>query len=550
MIKFFNVKRLDSVIKSADKREKSRKENINTNLGGLKQDTLELKNNASMNKCRNSVFTGKSAKNLQGIQNKVLDQNHRLRNGLKDKYVEMINNGLQSDNPGQAEDLVISIGQLANPVINEKLTKDIIVPLLENTDDTKVNIGISIARGIAENSNNAARQIAAPLLQMIEPNKTSMLNAINAIQSIATVNKPVKDDLRQNHLAVLDMMHHYISKNNANNRDFRVKTLTSLVGLNSIYGNTKKYQEIRSKIIDEYSQAQASTSGEPSAIAERATGTTEAPASTSGESSAIAERATGTTELHSAEQICFIGGVAKSDERFAKKYINKLYDVIRGGNPFLANQTIKLIGEIGGSHQSIAEQSYEEIEKMSIDNIPSNNITKKKVVENLTEQKLNSLIGIVEKQKLPKEILYRNFDMLSEYKDNENENIAIAAVKGFEVLGTKHPRAASVCADEIIDIIEKNKNKKQRSKLVLNAVNAVHKIAQNNETVKTKLQSDTSLPEAVFNIRQNNRDKDITLAGDALNLLINLKEIYAENDQYKKLVSEATTQSSKASSEG
>ncbi len=237
MIKLFNTKKLNTIAQTSNSIKKSKKDGLNKNLNGLSQDTFELRSG------KKSAFSGKSAKSLQDILNKLNDKNNGLEKGLikdkrlgkssdkaPDRYIQMINGnqGLNSQNPedvNQAKNLIIEIGKRYNPEKNDKLTTDIdealmpqvIVPLLLSNQRPKISTGIEIIKEISSNNWQFAKKNIDELNRFTTPFYTlgnqsfdsdavilTKRQAIKAIGDIAEEQPVVAESSTNKLLAIID----------------------------------------------------------------------------------------------------------------------------------------------------------------------------------------------------------------------------------------------------------------------------------------------------------------------------------------------------------
>lgn len=189
MIKtLLSINGLNQYVKISTVREKKRKENFKNTLESLDQDTFE--------RSKNIAFKGKKSKTLGDIDAKL--NVHRLKHGLKNKYVKIINEAFQENDPiddpmtdgfFQAENLVVKIAKLGNPNINNKLKKEVIIPLLADPNEAKASRGIEIVKDLAQQQEDYAMQnidILDPLIskEMLVKKPNLARSAIEAIGEI------------------------------------------------------------------------------------------------------------------------------------------------------------------------------------------------------------------------------------------------------------------------------------------------------------------------------------------------------------------------------
>ncbi len=169
MIKFFNAKQLNPLAKNTS--TNNRKQNFNTNLGGLSQDTFEFSNSKHL------AFTGKKSKTFEDVQNKF---NKNGKDGYKFKLtknkVDIINKQIVDLNPVNrtlAKNLIIEIGKLYDPErnkelannIDKKLVADVIKPILDLKQINMAAIGIDIVK----NTSLANGRFAEKNLDILDP---------------------------------------------------------------------------------------------------------------------------------------------------------------------------------------------------------------------------------------------------------------------------------------------------------------------------------------------------------------------------------------------
>ncbi len=217
MIKLLNAKQLKPLAENTN--INNRKQNVNTNLGGLSQDTFEF------SKSKNLAFAGKPpAQNIADIANKL--EQHGLKNGLvkqhrsaevpDDKYIIIINEGLSDpQSQEQAKNLVIDIGKLYDPVNNQKLADDIdqhliprvINPLLRSNNDQKEDAGAEIVGKLYDTANNKKLADSVKLnilVPIIEPllltSNESIASSIKIMGKICSENS----EIASTHAAMLN----------------------------------------------------------------------------------------------------------------------------------------------------------------------------------------------------------------------------------------------------------------------------------------------------------------------------------------------------------
>ncbi len=247
MIKLLNAKQLNPLAKNTSTNNK--KQNLNTNLGGLSQDTFEFSNS------KNPAFAGKPAQNIEDIAAKL--EEHGLKNGLvkkrrsadepSDKYIIIINEGLSdTQSQEQAKNLVIDIGKLYDPEKNKKLADDIDQHLIPRVIQPLLNKSGTAATGIEiiKEASTANRLFAKKNIDKLDPfikeeairqNQNLATQAIKAMGAIAQEHPTVSTNSVSKLLKVMP-----VSQQNPPN--------IKLTAIDTIYKIAKDDEPIRNNI--------------------------------------------------------------------------------------------------------------------------------------------------------------------------------------------------------------------------------------------------------------------------------------------------------------
>ena len=243
MITLFNAKGVNQSAKVSDTREKNRKENFNQTVGSFHKDTFELGSKSSIGKGKNIVFEGKVTRNLGDLDKKV-DENNQIK--LKDKYIKIINNALNDNNPStdnfkKVKGLIEKMAKSLSPEDKVTLDQKVIMPLLKDLNPDKVAKGIDIVRTIIENKEN-------------QDNKPYMvLSAVNAISGVAQSNEYVRDQLKIN-LSIPNAASHILQFNKDSNPQLAQAALTSLKKLrDDIYKDSPDFKQAYTEIMSRLS---------------------------------------------------------------------------------------------------------------------------------------------------------------------------------------------------------------------------------------------------------------------------------------------------------
>ncbi len=454
MITLSCAKQLNYFVNKSGLKEKSTKKNYNKSLNNFNQYNSE-------NKSKNLRFKGGNfSKWAYGLKAHLNDielklEKHSLKNGLKDKYIDMINGryGLKSRNAisqDKAEALVIKIGTTCEEQTKEKLTKQVILPLLEDKNPRGINILTQIAK--------ADKNYAKKLLQ-------TYLNKDYAKENISLLDPLLKEDSLR---AIPDLAENAIrtlGEIGANHRE-EVKK----------YYTNSNLEELSPFLQQEHISASPDLTRKPKCHLEKTRPPVEEffkPKYSEEEyNKRIKKAQQAIKNIDASHPEC----IAKQSYEKLESTLQRLHNIPDDSVRTKLKQTVSdnLI-KIVEHHPMLPEELLTRNRDMLI----------KPMLESKNPKEVVKAISAFTKiARVNKNYAKKNLKLLAPFlqQDSLTAHPALAevAIKALGYIGAAHSNLGVDCAVKLTPVINRGNNKRLYPKLTLNAANALYKISEEN----------------------------------------------------------------------